>query len=391
MKQRQQQQQQANPSMVKLTLRWPVVCATLWMRRVWRGVCVGVGVWVVQTMGWAGPPPTPAKSVVSIKVVGGLANVPQFTDFEEPFWRKEFSTLTQGHARADIVPFDKAGIRSHEAMRLMSLGVMPFGTVLLTAVMGTDPELAAMDLAGLNSDMTTLRRSVAAFRPHFEQTMRDRHGLEVLAIYTYPGQVVFCNRAFKGLGDLAGRRVRISNPTQADLLRAFGAVPVQIEFAEMLSQVRSGHVDCAITGAMSGQNLGLHEVSTHIHSRAINWGLSMFAANRAAWLALPEGVRQTLQTALPKLEQAIWQDAERQHREGIACNTGKMPCSTGKLGKMQEVVVSINDEQRIHTAFRSHVLPMWVERCGNACVPVWNRLLAPVSGMEAVTLSPKRP
>lgn len=334
--------------------------------------------------------PVGAKSVISIKVVGGLANVPQYTVFEEPFWRKEFSVLTHGVARADIVPFDKAGIRSHEAMRLMSLGVVPFGTALLTAVMSTDPELAAMDLAGLNPDMATLRRSVAAFRPHFEQAMRERHGLEVLAIYAYPAQVIFCSRAFKGLGDLAGRRVRISSPTQADLVRAFGGVPVQTEFSEMVTQVRNGNVDCAITGAMSGHAIGLHEVTTHLYSLAINWGVSMFAANRAAWAALPDEVRKVLQTALPKLEHAIWQDAERQHHEGLACNIGNTPCPTGTLGRMQEVSMNTADGQRFRAAFQSHVLPSWIERCGNGCVPVWNRLLAPIAGIEAVSL-PRRP
>jgi TRAP-type C4-dicarboxylate transport system substrate-binding protein len=312
--------------------------------------------------------------------------VPQYRDFEEPFWRKEFPSLTRGLARADIVPFDKAGIRAHEAMRLMQLGVVPFGSALLSAVMSTDPELAAMDLAGLNPDMATLRRSVAAFRVHFEQVMRERHGVEVLAIYVYPAQVAFCNQPFKGLSDLSGRRVRISSPTQADLLRAFGAVPVQTEFAEVVAQMRSGNVDCAITGSMSGHAIGLHEVTTHVHHRAINWGLSMFGANRAAWQALPDEIRKVLQTALPKLEESIWQDADRQHREGTACNTGRGACSVGKTGRMTEVLTQPEDEQRLRDAFRSHVLPSWLERCGNACVPVWNRLLAPISGVEATTL-----
>jgi TRAP-type C4-dicarboxylate transport system substrate-binding protein len=344
----------------------------------WVSLCAW---FVCPSMAWAAPPAS--KPVLSLRVVGGLANVPQFTDFEEPFWRKEFASLTQGLARADIVSFDKAGIRAHEAMKLMSLGVVPFGTALLTAVMSTDPELAAMDLAGLNPDMSTLKRSVAVFRPHFEQVMRERHGIEVLAIYVYPAQVTFCNRPFKGLSDLVGRRVRISSPTQADLIRAFGGVPVQTEFAEIVSQMRSGNVDCAVTGAMSGNVIGLHGVTTHLHNRAINWGLSVFAANRAAWLSLPDEVRKVLQTALPKLENSIWQDADRQHREGVACNTGRAGCQMGKAGKMQEVPVLPEDEQRLRQAFQAHVLPSWVERCGASCVPIWNQFLAPIAGVEA--------
>lgn len=332
---------------------------------------------------------TPAASggtPIQIKVVGGLGDVPQFKNFEEPFWRKELPALTHGQVRADIVAFDKAGIRSHEAMRLMQLGVVPFGSALLTAIMVSDPELAAMDLAGLNPDMATLKRSVAAFRPHFEKTMRERHGIEVLAVYVYPAQVTFCSRPLKGLSDLAGRRVRISNATQADLIRPFGAVPVQTEFSQVVSQVRNGNVDCAVTGSMSGHAIGLHEVTSHLHSRAINWGLSMFGANAAAWNALPTEVRTTLKTSLPKLEEAIWADALRQHQEGAACNTGQSACKTGKPGQMTEVKASVADEEKLRAAFRTSVLPSWLERCGNRCVPVWNELLAPIAGVQAESL-----
>lgn len=333
---------------------------------------------------------TTAPVPLQFRVVGGLGNLAQFREFEEPFWRTELPRLTQGRVKADIVSFDKAGIRAHEAMRLVQLGVMPFGTALLTAITSTDPELAAMDLAGLNPDMATLKRSVAAFRPHFERVMRERHGIEVLALYVYPAQVTFCTRPLKGLSDLAGRRVRISTPTQADLIRPFGAVPVQSEFSEIVAQVRSGNVDCAITGSMSGNAIGLHDITTHVYSGAINWGLSMFGANREAWQALQPDVRSTLRSALPKLESAVWANADLQHREGNACNTGQAACTAGKPGRMTEVKPTVADEQRLREAFRAHVLPAWLARCGNQCVPVWNELLAPVAGVRAETLPASR-
>ena len=331
---------------------------------------------------------TPAP--IKLRIVGGLGNLNQFVRFEEPFWNKEFATLTQGQATATLVAYDKAGMRTHEVLRLMQLGVVPFGTAIMSGIVSNDPELAALDLAGMNPDMATLRRSVAAFRPHLERVMRERHGIEVLAIYVYPAQVTFCTRPFKGLSDLAGRRVRISNPTQADLIRPFGAIPVQTEFAEVVANMRSGNVDCAITGAMSGNTMGLHEVATHLHSGATTWGLSVFGANLAAWHALPQSVRTVIKTQLPKVEHAIWADSEKQTLEGVACNTGKGECVQGKPGRMTEVKATPQDDKRLSEAFRTSVLPAWLERCGNACVPVWNTVMAPTVGIKAETLPAKR-
>lgn len=327
-----------------------------------------------------------ATPAIKLRIVGGLGNLNQYLRFEEPFWNKEFATLTQGQATATVVAYDKAGMRTHEVMRLMQLGVVPFGTALMSGIVSNDPELAALDLAGLNPDMATLRRSVVAFRPHLERVMRERHGIEVLALYVYPAQVTFCTRPFKGLSDLAGRRVRISNPTQADLIRPFGAIPVQTEFAEVVANMRNGNVDCAITGAMSGNTIGLHEVATHLHSGAITWGLSVFGANQAAWQALPDTVRNVIKTQLPKVEQAIWADSEKQTLEGVACNTGRGECALGKPGHMTEVKTNQQDDKRLREAFRTSVLPAWLARCGNACVPVWNTVMAPTFGVKAETL-----
>lgn len=325
-----------------------------------------------------------------IRVVGGLDNLEQYRKFEEPFWTRQLAELTDGQAVGTIVPFDKAGIRNHEVLRLMQLGVVPFATVLLSGIVATEPELAAIDLAGLNPDMASLQKTVQAYRPHLERTMRERHGIEVLALYVYPPQVTFCTQPFKGLSDLAGRRVRISNPTQADLIRPFGAVAVQTAFADMVSSIRAGNVDCAITGAMSGNAIGLHEVTTHLHASATTWGVAMFGANLDAWSALPPKVKTTLARQLPLLEKVIWADAERQTRDGVACNTGRKDCMGGKPGRMIEVKALPDDELRLRESFRTSVLPAWLERCGNACVPVWNRVMAPVTGVHADPLPLKR-
>jgi len=329
-------------------------------------------------------------AALKLRIVGGLAGVPQFTRYEEPFWQKELAALTEGRVSADVVPFNKAGIRTHEAMRLIQLGVVPFGTVLMGGVMTADPELAAPELAGVNPDMASLRRALAAFRPYLEDKMRERHGIEVLAVYTYPAQVTFCAKAFKGLSDLAGRRVRISNPTQADLIRPFGAVPVQTEFSEVVPNIRNGNVDCAITGGMSGNAVGLHEVATHLHTSATTWGLSVFGVNMAAWNALPAPVRDKLRAALHTLEASVWDDAEQQMRAGVACNTGQGSCQGGKAGQMTEVRTTEADNQKLREAFRTSVLPAWLQRCGDTCVPVWNRLMAPTVGIRA-TPPPNKP
>ena len=158
-------------------------------------------------------------------------------------------------------PFDRSGIRGQEMLQLMRLGVVPFGTILLALASADEPELNALDLPMLNPDIATLRRTVTLWRPRIETLLRERYGIRLLAVYTYPAQVMFCQQAFTGLGDLAGRRVRVSSVGQSELIEALGATPVVTPFAEIVPAIRGGVVQCAITGTLSGNAIGVHEVT----------------------------------------------------------------------------------------------------------------------------------
>ncbi|WP_088278845.1 TRAP transporter substrate-binding protein [Ideonella sp. A 288] len=344
-------------------------------------IAVAAAALLVGQAAQAQPAGTPAPQ--HLRIVGGLAGVNQFTRHEEPFWAHDLKKLSNGRASAEIVPFDRAGIRGQDMLRLMTLGVVPFGTALLGLSVAEMPIVAAPELAGLSPDMATLRRTVSAFRPHLEKTLRERHGIEVLAIYTYPAQVVYCTKPFNGLAGLAGRRVRVSGPSQSDMVQALGGQPVPTPFADIMTHMRSGNLDCAITGTMSGNTIGLHEVTSHLHTMAVTWGLAMFGANAAAWQALPADLQALLRRELRTLEQSIWDESDRETGQGVACNTGQAACTAGKRGRMVEVKASPEDERRRQTLLAETVLPRWLQRCGPDCAEVWNRTIGPVVSIPA--------
>ncbi len=328
--------------------------------------------------------PAPASdATIRLKVVGGLADVSQFLRYEEPFWRRRLPEVSGGRIQAEIAPFDRSGIRAQEMLALMRLGVVPFGTALLAVISTEEPEFNAVDLPTVNPDMAALRRTVALYRPHLQELLADRYDVELLAVYTYPAQVIFCSSAFSGLSDLAGRRIRTSSVGQSEMFAALGAVPVVIPFGETLAAMRSGVVECAVTGTLSANAIGLHEVSTHMHGMAITWGLSVFGANRTAWNALPEWARSLIQREVAGLEREIWEAAEIETGDGLACNAGQASCRAGRRGNVTLVPVSAADQARRLRLLTETVLPGWVRRCGEACVAAWNERLAPSLGVAA--------
>ena len=326
--------------------------------------------------------PTPPGEAVRLRIVGGLASVSQYQRHEEPFWTQTLGRLSAGRYAASIVPFDRAGVPGQDMLTLIRLGVVPFGTALLGLVAGQYPELSAPDLAALNPDVATLRKVVAAFRPALASAMRERHGAELLAVYMYPAQVVFCREPLRGLNDLSGRRTRVSSSTQSDFVISVGGIPVLTPFAEVTASIRSGSTDCAITGAASGKAIGLPAVTKAIYTLPISWGLAVFGANLDAWRSLPEDLRVLLLKEMPKLEAAIWEEAERESAFERPCNA-TATCAPGSLEALTVVRPSPADQILRKRIFERQVLPAWVERCGPDCPALWDTTIGPVVGIKA--------
>ena len=183
----------------------------------------------------------------------------------------------------------------------------------------------------LNPDIAALRRTVGL--PIVGTSNRccaASSASSCWAIYAYPAQVIFCSRPFGGLDDLAGRRIRTSSVGQSEMMAALGAVPAVIPFADMVKAVRTGTVDCAITGTLSGLEIGLTEVTSYISPMAISWGLSLFGANTAAFQALPADVRAAIKDAVAGLEHDIWDAPNRRPRK--ACAATSAPLGAGRIG-----------------------------------------------------------
>src|SRR4051794_27861152 len=75
-----------------------------------------------------------------LRIVGGLGSLKVFTQHEKPFWEPELGRLSGGRYTAEIVPFDRAGIRSQEVLTLVQLGAVPFATIQVSGGI-KDPEL----------------------------------------------------------------------------------------------------------------------------------------------------------------------------------------------------------------------------------------------------------
>jgi TRAP-type C4-dicarboxylate transport system substrate-binding protein len=243
-----------------------------------------------------------------------------------------------------------------------------------------------MDLTGLSPTLDQAREVTDAMLPEANAALEPL-GVRLIEIHPYPAQVYFCREPVTGLADLAGRKIRTRGPSDADFVSAFGGEPVSIAFPEVYTALAQGVIDCGITGTGTGNASSWNEVSTHMYTLPLAWGISGYFVNLDWWNSLEPDVRAFLEANFAEIGELGWELADELTQDGIDCNTGRPTCEIGTPdteSPMTEVPPTAEDEElRLKIAAES-VVPGWVERCGESCGEVYNRLLAPITGVEYV-------
>ena len=317
-----------------------------------------------------------------LKVVGGLSNLTAYNDYEKPFWTKTIPELSKGQVTADIKGFNEMGLKGPEMIRLMSQGVIEFGTSTLAYFAADNPINEAIDLAGLAPDVKTARAVTDSFEPMYAK-FYAQSGIKVLGMSTYPAQVLFCNADMKGLADVKGKKVRTSSRTQAEFVEALGGSSVTMAFGEVVPALQNKVVDCAITGSLSGYSAKWYEVSTHLYALPINWNQQIHAVNQKAWDKLNPNVQKLITTQFKTMVDDIWAAAGKQTQEGYDCNTGAAACTNPVKGKMVLVQPTEADRALLKKVLGESVLPKWAARCSAQCVTDFNATVGKVVGLTA--------
>ena len=124
-----------------------------------------------------------------------------------------------------------------------------------------------------------------------------------------------------------------------DFLSGLGATAVSMAFAEVVPALNNGVVDCGVTGSLSGNTAGWPEVTKSLYSMSLGWSINVLAVNLNTWNRLDPKVQAFLLEQVKAYEDKMWATIKTTTGEADNCNTGKQPCTLGKLANIQLVAV----------------------------------------------------
>jgi TRAP-type C4-dicarboxylate transport system substrate-binding protein len=318
-----------------------------------------------------------------LRVVGSISSLPQYKDYEVPFWTKQIPERSGGAITTEIKGFSEMGLKGPEVLRLMGQGVIEIGSTVISYLAADDPANEMVDLAGLLPDVATARRVTDATKPVYAKLYREKFGVELLGFGTYPAQVLFCNGEIKGLTDIRGKKVRVAGRSLSELVEALGGTPVTMSFGEVVPALQNKTVDCAITGSLSGNLAKWHEVTTHLLVLPLSWNQIVYAVNGKAWNGYKPEVRAFLTKEIQGLEKNVWDAADTFSVQGYECNAGTDKCTMGQKGRMKLVEPSAADRELLKKVINEVTLPKWAARCSAQCVADFNATVGKVTGVAA--------
>jgi TRAP-type C4-dicarboxylate transport system substrate-binding protein len=137
--------------------------------------------------------------------------------------------------------------------------------------------------------------------PQCLEEFKANNAIPIVGHATAPGYLL-CNREISSVDDLVGLRIRATQRFQVDAVKAFGGVPVNIAFSDVVPALEQGNIDCVPNGPYILEAYGLagivKTVITTEHLGAYVSG-STFTMRRDLWDSLSDKVKTSIVRAAP--------------------------------------------------------------------------------------------
>lgn len=318
-------------------------------------------------------------------VVGTWGNLGNWKEHESRLWQEVLPEASGGRITANAKPYTELGLSGYEVVKLLKLGTYDAVHALTTYTSQDSPVLEGIDLAGVFQDFDTYRKALKAYEPIIRRELRDKYNAELVMLYTFPSQQLFCKLGAGedgSLDSLAGKKIRTYSTSLGDFIEGLDASAVTLAFAEVVPALQKGVADCGITGTGPAYNAKWWQVVTHNIQVRLGYAATFMAVNGDTWDALSADTQALIRDNAAKVENEIWDSIRATEKMALKCNAAG-PCEWGEPGGMTPIVPSDADQARLRDIVENFVLKRFAERCGPACAEEWNATMGDIAGIKA--------
>ena len=179
--------------------------------------------------------------------------------------------------------------------RAVQTGQALIGERLLSAHANEDPLFGIDSIPFLASSYEDSKKLWEATRPALAELL-DSQNMVLLYAVPWPPQGLYTKKEMTAASDLEGVKFRAYNSATARMAELTGAVPVQIEAAELSQALATGVAESFISSGSTGYDSKVWEQLTHWYEVNAWLPYNHVLVNKQAWEGLDDAIRTALET-----------------------------------------------------------------------------------------------
>ncbi|MBR0644116.1 TRAP transporter substrate-binding protein [Plastoroseomonas hellenica] len=188
------------------------------------------------------------------------------------------------------------GLRSAAMLRAVAEGRIEAADAFTGALGGEAAIFQLSALPFLTASAADTERLLRVARPAYRAALAAR-GLTLLYATPWPASGIWSRRPLPDAAALQGLKIRTYDAASTAVMRAAGATPAQISFADAAPRLRRGELDAVLSSGDGGAGARLWEILPHFTVLDYASPLSLAFCATAALDALPAAVREALAAA----------------------------------------------------------------------------------------------
>jgi TRAP-type C4-dicarboxylate transport system substrate-binding protein len=249
---------------------------------------------------WQMPTPYPESSVVT-------RNVIQFA--------KEVHEATDG--KLNIVVHPAASLIKHgEIKNAVRSGQVEIGEILASTLSNDDPVYEMDSLPFLVSNFDDAHKLWEVVRDHVQGDM-NRQRMTVLFANSWGPQGLYSLGQVEDISAMRGARFRAYNYTTERIAQLAGAVPTQVEAADLAQAFSTGRANMMVTSTATGVSAAAWDFLDHYYDVRVSIPYDLVLVNNRALEALEPDVREALLEVAARAELRSWPMAEEDDKKGL--------------------------------------------------------------------------
>ena len=197
------------------------------------------------------------------------------------------------------------GYKSLDQYDAVGDGAVQLATSYAGAWAGIDPIFLLPSLPFLAPTVEDTRALYEAARPYYEQALEADNQVFLFAT-PWPASGLWADRPVTDMGALEGLKIRTYDANGTVTMKAAGAAPIQLSWADVVPQLATNGIDAVLTSADGGAAAQMWEHLDNFTEVNYAMPLQIMHVNRDVYEELSDAQREALDTAAAEAETFGW-------------------------------------------------------------------------------------